>query len=40
MKSKFSVLSLFLLVLLLGQTALAVESAAEIDELRSRGPEG
>lgn len=40
MKSKFSVLSLFLLILFLGQTALAVESAAAIEELRSRGPEG
>ena len=40
MKSKFSVLPLFLLILLLGQTALAVESAAEIEELRSRGPGG
>ena len=40
MKSKFSVSSLFLLLLLLGQTAFPTESAAAIEELRSRGPEG
>ena len=52
MKSKFSVLSLFLLALCLGHTTSAAElvdkaisenaaeSAAAIDELRSRGPEG